>query len=341
MRHVSQKGRSGFTLIELLVVVAIIALLISILLPSLARARELAKRTACAANLSGMGKGLHTYATEGNQGMPISAHLGALADNVGQVTYVGKIGSKRGLLGDPARGEIQVGYGYNDPGKNISTARNLWTLIRATGATPGSFVCPSSEDAKNDEDSPQDFWDFGGPQPNNGSVTTESASYPAGTATAQTSWAKQLSYGYQVPYGRLGKPSSEGDQRAAMAADRGPWSKITAEDGSSGATVTNAAGLASMLSTSSPDDWRNFNSPNHGGVGDGEGQNVLYSDSHADWSNKPTAGPASDNIYTQWGGGPAASTAGLTIENRIRGTSPTSSNVALTPLGNTDGLIYP
>ena len=58
------RRRCGFTLIELLVVVAIIALLISILLPSLSKARAQARTTQCASRISQLTKSLLLYAED-------------------------------------------------------------------------------------------------------------------------------------------------------------------------------------------------------------------------------------------------------------------------------------
>jgi prepilin-type N-terminal cleavage/methylation domain-containing protein len=59
-----RRVRRGFTLIELLVVVAIIALLISILLPSLNGARRAAKQTVCLSHLKAQGQAAMLYAED-------------------------------------------------------------------------------------------------------------------------------------------------------------------------------------------------------------------------------------------------------------------------------------
>jgi prepilin-type N-terminal cleavage/methylation domain-containing protein len=58
------RTKAGFTLIELLVVVAIIALLISILLPSLAHAREQGKKAVCLSNLRSVAQSMAGYSSE-------------------------------------------------------------------------------------------------------------------------------------------------------------------------------------------------------------------------------------------------------------------------------------
>jgi prepilin-type N-terminal cleavage/methylation domain-containing protein len=55
---------TGFTLVELLVVIAIIALLMAILIPALARAREAAKRAVCLNNLGQLSKAWNMYADD-------------------------------------------------------------------------------------------------------------------------------------------------------------------------------------------------------------------------------------------------------------------------------------
>ncbi|MHB1767186.1 MAG: type II secretion system protein, partial [Phycisphaerae bacterium] len=68
-------ARHGFTLIELLVVISIIALLISLLLPALSKAKSLALRIQCASNMRQIGVALQEYANEYRGQYPMNFSL--------------------------------------------------------------------------------------------------------------------------------------------------------------------------------------------------------------------------------------------------------------------------
>ena len=291
----------------------IIALLISILLPSLARARELSKRNVCQSNLKGIGTACYTYANENAEAWPMPMLPDLKQGEPTLVDYTAAIGSYRGKASDPTAGDVTAMQTI--PAK-LSTVRSGWLLVRLQIAPPKSFCCPSSDDMANTDVSPQTYWDFGV-----GDITG-----PATAAQALQGW-RQVSYGFQVSFGKYGKPSFNRDYRMPLVADKGPFSAAL------------DAGMAAppplaVDETSTPDQWRRWNSPNHGGQCSGEGQNVLFADMHIEWRNRPLCGVGDDNIYTRWAGN------GVTASDRAQGNPPTAGGKQV-PASNTDTLIYP
>ena len=141
----------GFTLIELLVVVAIIALLIGILLPSLSRAREIANRAVCGTHLDDIYTGMYTYSINNDESFP---------------KYRSDNNQLQSAFDDSNRGTDPNNVDLDDYDDNPTAA--LWILVRNATNEQGQFICPSDRDGSEDdlEDSSGDAaqlgatWDF-------------------------------------------------------------------------------------------------------------------------------------------------------------------------------------
>ena len=130
----------GFTLVELLVVIAIISILISLLLPALARARSLANQVLCASNQRQIGVAMYQWADDHNgfaPGCGLGFGLGA-----GQLVPVAGVGNVTYASPNPG-----WHYAYQLPSRTASGLVLPKGALLANGyiTSPAVYMCPSME----------------------------------------------------------------------------------------------------------------------------------------------------------------------------------------------------
>jgi len=262
----------GFTLVELLVVIGIIALLISILLPSLNRARETANRVKCSANLKSLGQALLLYAND-NKGL----YPRTVAFTANQV--IPTWGTCYTSTNPFAKTE-----GSDRPYNNDVSAA-IYLLLNSQDLAAEVFTCPSSGAEK---------WDF------NGGLNT---SHNWGNWEGQTAINRYLSYSYQNPYGDNIVNTAGYKLTSSLGADFAIYSDMNPgaimQYDQLGTPSTNDNVLA-VTPNSRTEDQRLGNSNNHAK----SGQNILFGDGHVDWARDCFAGRAGDNIFARKLGGP-------------------------------------
>jgi prepilin-type N-terminal cleavage/methylation domain-containing protein/prepilin-type processing-associated H-X9-DG protein len=117
--HVACKDArpNGFSLVELLVVIGVIAILIGLLLPTLARAREQSKMVACKAQLQNIGSAFQMYVND-NQGRypPAPTLPGVPPEDIQSlVDFLGRyVGTQTNVFHCPADDILfpQIGISY-------------------------------------------------------------------------------------------------------------------------------------------------------------------------------------------------------------------------------------
>ena len=301
------KRFAAFTLIELLVVISIIAILVSILLPALAKARELANRAVCMANVRGIIQSMITYAQPNNGDFPATA---------GNPGIVGQTGPTYNYENPPCDSPGE-NIGVNDltPPEAVqswftgfSTPVNaplgaMWIMLLQGYTTPASFICPSDALAAGPSQlnyvghSPAEYYS------NFGYLSDTTA--PGGANIVANALGQGESYSIAFPWGGTagallasGVPqfwwTTDGASgQVPLVSDMAPRDSYNGNspDGSNEGVYYRVTTTLPTANTYGP---YIYNSGNHGGAG----QNVGFGDDHVSWEISPYVGQNGDNIFT-------------------------------------------
>ena len=272
--------RRGFTLVELLVVIAIIALLMGILMPALARVRQIAYRMLCGSNLSGIGKGFLVYSHDFEEAFP---KAGGMGSSWGPITN---------WLADDQYGA----YGISSSGKGgkATITASFFLCVKYVDMAGKQFVCRGDS----------------GTQP------FKLSSYPnSGLSTIADAWdfgpdmpGMFCSYSLHQPYEVTGvNPSTSGRPMstvsifasdAPVCADRNPF----LDNNYDGHPACNPCNPVPPLQRAS---WVNNQYSDPDGTSNSaahqyDGQNVLFVDIHVTFERYPNCGISNDNIWGYW-----------------------------------------
>jgi len=253
----------AFTLIELLVVVVIIAMLIAILMPALARARELARRSMCMSNLKQAGTALNVFAKDNRGDFPSVDGPGG-GDNM---ACADETPGSQGVWRNLESNDFDDPYDPPSSAEDVRTMTScIWLLNSYQQTTPALYLCPSVKSKQTssgdpltedngDREKPSYFSDF-------------YCDWDSGAGVLMT-------YSFHNPF--LGR-----------------WDMDAAPGFVLGADENNGTEVEVVKDPGDPDKVKAARSTNH----KSEGMNVLKADASVSWEDNVHCGLNGDNIYT-------------------------------------------